>query len=86
MSEQKFNIILTGYGSGKGKYFIESDLAEMFKIERRDARTLLEACPVTIKNELSESIAQRYIDGIEAVGATCEREDLRFDLGKYSIE
>lgn len=86
MSEDLFKVVLEGYKSGKGEFYIEQDLAGLFKISREKARELLLAAPKTIKENLSLEEATKYKDAIEKTGAACNIENMKFNLGGLSLE
>ena len=35
--EERYRVILNGYGEGKGEYYIEEDFAKLFKMTREQA-------------------------------------------------
>ena len=86
MEEEQFRIILKGYGKDKGEYYIEEDFARLFKVSREKARELLDAAPLTIKENLSADAAKRYEAAIKNTGAMCEVENMKFDLAGLSLE
>lgn len=86
MSEASYKITLIGYGKEKGKYYVEEELGQLFKIERKVAKELLESCPRVVKQGLDKETAQRYVKAVESTGALCEMEDTRFETSKFSIE
>lgn len=86
MSEELYRVVLAGYKSGKGEYYIEQDLADLFKITREKARELLQAAPKMIKENLSLEEATKYKEAIEKTGAGCEVENMKFNLGGLSLE
>lgn len=86
MAEDLYRVILKGYGPGKGEYYIEEGFAGLFKIPREKARELFTGAPVTIKENITKSQAEKYQLAIKNVGATCEIENMKFDLGGLSLE
>ena len=86
MSEDLFRVILKGYTSGKGEYFIELEFAKLFKITPEKAKELLKSSPKTIKENLSREQAEKYKRAIEHAGALCELENMRFDTSGLSLE
>ena len=86
MSEDLYRVILKGYSTGKGEYYIELDLSELFKIPREKAKELLTTSPKTIKENLPLDQAKKYKEAIEKAGALCELENMRFDTGGLSLE
>lgn len=86
MSEDIYRIILNGYGSGKGEYYIEEGFTKLFKITQERAKKLLTGSPVTIKENLSTEQANQYKAAIEKTGAVCEIENMKYNLGHLSIE
>lgn len=86
MAEDTYKVILQGYGSGKGEYYVEEDFAKLFHITREKAKELFSQAPVTIKKDLSEAEANRYQEAVKNTGAKCEIENMKFDLGGLSLE
>ena len=86
MADDVYKVILKGYAAGKGEYYIEEDFAKLFKISREKAKELFAQVPVTLKQNISEAEAQRYQDALKHIGAKCEIENTRFDLGGLTLE
>ncbi|GAA0204962.1 hypothetical protein GCM10009123_10560 [Kangiella japonica] len=90
MSECTHKVVLKGYeDSDKGKYYIEQDLAELFGIEQKVAKRLLEITaeePRDVKTNVDSKTAERYLKALEATGAEGEVIDTRFDFSGLSIE
>jgi len=86
MSEEQCRVILKGYGTGKGQYYIEADFAELFKITQEKATKIFKACPAIIKENLSFEEANKYQAAIEKTGAKCEVESTKYDFGGLSLE
>ncbi|PID43901.1 MAG: hypothetical protein CSA52_02980 [Gammaproteobacteria bacterium] len=84
--EVLFRVILQGYKPDKGTYYVEQDLAKLFKIEPAKAKKLLASAPCTLKDNLSEASALRYKAAVEQTGARCEIEDNRYDFSGLSIQ
>ncbi len=85
MSEQ-YRVVLNGYASTKGEYFVEVDFARLFKITPEKARELFQAAPVVIKERLPIEEASRYKDAIEKTGAACSVESMRYNFSGLSIQ
>ncbi len=86
VEEEKFRVILKGYGSDKGEYYIEQEFAALFKIPQEKAKALFKAVPKTIKEDMTKDQAKKYKAAIEKTGAKCEIESTRFDLSGLSLE
>ncbi|RDX36058.1 hypothetical protein DZA50_05390 [Kangiella sp. HD9-110m-PIT-SAG07] len=90
MSEGTHKVVLKGYGDlEKGKYYIEHELAELFGIEQKVAKRLLEVTneePRDVKKNIDSKEAERYLKALKATGAECEVVDTRFDFSGLSIE
>ena len=86
MSEEQYRVILKGYGTGKGQYYIETDFAELFNITQEKAKKIFKSCPAIIKENISFEQASKYQDAIEKTGALCEVESTKYDLGGLSLE
>ena len=90
MSEGTHKVIIKGYGdSDKGKYYIEQDLAELFGIDQKVAKKLLEVSgeePRDVKVGVDSKTAERYLKALEATGADGEIIDTRYDFSGLSIE
>lgn len=90
MSEGTYKVVLKGYGdSEKGKYYVEQELAELFKIDQKVAKKLLEITgsePRSVKVNVDGKTAERYLKALEKTGATGEAIDTRYDFSHLSIE
>jgi hypothetical protein len=86
MTEDMYRLILTGYVDGTGEYYIEENLAKLFKITREKSRELLSGGSVTIKENLAADQAARYKAAINKAGAKCEIENMQFNIGGLSLE
>lgn len=86
MSQEQYRVILTGYATSKGEYYVEIDFAKLFKITREKAKELFKTSPTTIKEGLSLEEANQYKSAIEKTGATCDVENMKYDLGGLSLE
>ena len=86
MSEELYRVILKGYSVGKGEYFIEVELAKLFKITPEKAKELLTSAPTTIKENLPLEKAEQYKKAIEKTDALCELESMKYDISGLSLE
>lgn len=86
MTDQQYKVILEGYGAGKGEYYIEQDLAKLFKISAEQAKKLLQSAPKTIKSNLPIAQAEKYEQAIKAAGAKCSVESMQFNLDGLSLQ
>jgi len=86
MSQERYRVILTGYATSKGEYYVEIDFAKLFKITQEKAKEIFKASPTTIKEDLSLEEANQYKSAIEKTGATCDVENMKYDLGALSLE
>jgi large subunit ribosomal protein L7/L12 len=90
MSEGTHKIVLKGYGDlDKGKYYIEHELAQLFGIEQKVAKKLLEVSgeePRDVKKGVDSKTAERYLKALKATGADGEIIDTRYDFSGLSIE
>jgi len=86
MPEPKYRIILTGYAGNKGEYYVEMDLSKRFKISREKARELLQGAPTTVRENLTTDQATKYKTVIDATGASCEVENMMFNISGLSLE
>ena len=86
MAEDLYRVILKGYGTDKGEYYIEEDFAKLFKISTAKAKEILSASPKTLKENLTLEKANQYKEAIEKVGANCEIENMKYNLGGLSLE
>jgi hypothetical protein len=86
MAEELFRVILKGYSPGKGEYYIEQDLAKLFNITPEKAKELFSSSPTTIREKLSFEQANHFKNKLEATGASCEVESMRFDTSGLSLE
>ena len=84
--EERYRVILNGYGEAKGEYYIEEDFAKLFKMTREQANALLEKSPTPIKENLSIQQANQYKEAIDNTGARCEVESMQFNTSGLSLE
>lgn len=85
MDEAKFSVVLKGYGSAKGEYYIEQDFAEMFKLAPEKVKKLFKNAPRVLKENMSQGEAEKFKKAIDRTGATSEVVDKRFDFGDLSV-
>lgn len=86
MDEAKFQVVLKGYGSGKGEYYIEKAFAELFKTSQEKVKVLFKSLPKILKENITQAEAEKYKKAIDKTGAVCEVVDNRFDFSGLSIE
>ena len=86
MSEELYRVILKGYSTDKGQYYIEVDFAELFKITQEKAKKIFKSCPAIVKENLSFTQANKYQEAIEKTGAVCEVESMKYDTGGLSLQ
>ncbi|WP_223668684.1 hypothetical protein [Kangiella shandongensis] len=90
MSEGGYKVVIKGYGdSERGKFYIEQELAELFNIEQKVAKKLLEVSgesPRDVKLNVNSETAERYLKALKATGADGEVIDTRFDFSHLSLE
>lgn len=86
MSEQPYRVILQGYSSDKGEYYIELEFAKLFKISPEKTKELFSSVPKVIKENLSLEQAEKYKKAIEKTGAVCELENMKYDISGLSLE
>jgi ribosomal protein L7/L12 len=86
VDEAKFQVVLKGYGSGKGEYYIEKDFAELFKLPQEKVKVLFKNLPKILKENLTKSEAEKYQKAISKTGADCDVVDNRFDFSGLSVE
>jgi len=86
MDEAKFEVVLKGYGSDKGEYYIEKDFAEMFKLPIEKVKRLFKSTPRVLKENMTEAEAEKFQKAIQATGAKCEVVDNRYDISGLSLE
>lgn len=90
MSEGTHKVVLKGYGDlDKGKYYIEHALAELFGVDDKVAKKLLELSaeePRTVKKDVNSKTAERYLKALKDTGAKGEVIDTRFDFSSLSLE
>jgi len=81
-----YRVILLGFNSGKGEYYIEKEFAELFKISHEKAKTLFRSVPTLIRKNISMEDAQKYEEAIKKTGADCEVENMNVDVSGLSLE
>jgi ribosomal protein L7/L12 len=86
MAEEKYRVVLTGYSGDKGEYYIESAFATLFKLKPEQAKKVFQSRPYTLKENLSRTEAERYQEAIKKTGATCEVENMKYNLQGLSID
>lgn len=86
MSDEVYSVVLKGYQTGKGEYYVEEDFAKLFKITPEKAKKLLNSAPKVIKENLSLEKANQYKKAIDQTGARCEVENTKFNTGELSLE
>ena len=86
MAEDKFRIVLKGYNSDKGEYYVEEDFAKLFKITQKQAHKVLQDTPKTIKENLTKQQAEKYLGAIEKCGVKCEMENMKYNFNGLSLE
>ena len=86
MAEDKYRVIIKGYSSDKGEYYVEEDFAKLFKINQQQAHKILKQSPKTIKENLTKQQAEKYVSAIENCGVKCEMENMKYNLGGLSLE
>jgi len=84
--KKNYCVVLLGFSSGKGEYYIEKEFAELFKISQDKAKSMLRNAPTTIRKNISLGEAQRYEQAIKETGALCEVENMAFNTSGLSIE
>ncbi len=86
MKQDLYRVVLNGYKSGKGEYYIEKNFANLFKITPEKAKEFFADSPKTLKENFSLDQAEQYQKVIEKTGASCVVENMKFDLGGLSLE
>ncbi|MCH8106669.1 MAG: ribosomal protein L7/L12 [Proteobacteria bacterium] len=86
MAEDQYRIVLTGYSTSKGEYYIEEDFAKLFKISLERAKEMFQTSPTLIKHDLSLDQANKYKNSIEKTGAICEIESMKYNFSGLSLE
>lgn len=86
MSDDLYRVIVNGYSSGKGEYYVEQEFARLFKITTEKSRKILHASPKTIKENLTLEKANQYKSMIEKIGVICELENMKFNLSGLTLE
>ena len=84
MSDE-FRVKLTGYGANKGEYYIELDYGKLFNMTQAEARVLFKSLPHVVAEGISQVEAEALKEKINAAGAKCEVEDMRFNLSHLSL-
>lgn len=83
--DKNFRVILLGFSSDKGEYYIEKDFAELFKISQEKAKEMFRSVPTTIRENISLEEAQKYEKIIVKTGASCEVENMKFNISGLSL-
>ncbi len=86
MQQDEFRILIRGYKSGKGEYYIEEGFAKLFNISQEKAKTFFVDTPTTLKENMSFEEAEKYQKALANVGVDCEVENMKFNLGGLSLE
>ena len=81
-----FRVILTGYASKKGEYYIEEAFAQAFSITHAEARQIFKSLPNTLREGLSLAEAEEFKAAVVAAGASCDIENMRFNISHLSLE
>ncbi len=83
--DKNFRVILLGFSSGKGEYYIEKEFAELFKISAEKSREMFRSVPTTIRENITLEEAQKYEKIISKTGASCEVENMKFNISGLSL-
>ena len=83
--DTNFRVILLGFSSGKGEYYIEKEFAELFKIGHEKAKEMFRSVPTTIRENITLEEAQKYERAIKKTGASCEVENMKFNISGLSM-
>jgi hypothetical protein len=83
--DTNFRVILLGFSSGKGEYYIEKEFAELFKISHEISKGMFRSVPTTIRENITLVEAQKYVQAIKKTGASCEVENMKFDISGLSL-
>ena len=86
MSEELYRVVLKGYSTGKGEYYIEEEFANLFKITHEKAKELFSSLPTTIKDSISLEQANQYKGAIDKTGAVCDVESMKYNFNGLSLE
>jgi hypothetical protein len=83
--DTNFRVILLGFSSDKGEYYIEKEFAELFKISPEKSKEMFRSAPTTIRENISLEEAQKYEQAIKKTGANCEVENMKFNISGLSM-
>ena len=83
---KNFKVVLLGFNSGKGEYYVEKEFAELFKISHDKAKTMFRSAPTVIRKNISQAEAQKYEQAISKTGALCEVENMSYNISGLSVE
>jgi hypothetical protein len=83
--DTNFRVILLGFSSDKGEYYIEKEFAELFKISPEKSKEMFRSVPTTIRENISLEEAQKYEQAIKKTGANCEVENMKFNISGLSL-
>ena len=83
--DNNFRVILLGFSSDKGEYYIEKEFAELFKISPEKSKEMFRSAPTTIRENISLEEAQKYEQAIKKTGANCEVENMKFNISGLSM-
>lgn len=81
-----YRVVLLGFNSGKGEYYIEKEFADLFKISHDKAKAMFRAAPTVVRENISLPEAQKYEEAINRTGASCEVENMNFNISSFSME
>ena len=83
--DTNFRVILLGFSSDKGEYYIEKEFAELFKISQEKSKEMFRSVPTTIRENITLEEAQKYEQTIKKTGANCEVENMKFNISGLSL-
>jgi ribosomal protein L7/L12 len=83
--DKNFRVILLGFSSNKGEYYIEKEFAELFKISHEKSKDMFRSVPTTIRKNITLEEAQKYERAIKKTGADCEVENMKFNISGLSL-
>ena len=83
--DKNYRVVLLGFSSDKGEYYIEKEFAELFKITQEKSKEMFRSVPTTIRENITLDEAQKYEQAIKKTGANCEVENMKFNLSGLSL-
>ncbi len=83
---KNFKVVLLGFNSDKGEYYVEKEFAELFKISHDKAKAMFRSVPTVIRKNISQTEAQKYEKAISITGALCEVENMSYNISTLSID